>query len=54
MSLEEAYRWQDEMVKIMEPAMGGVVGYKTGGHFAPGAGSQHFRLKASGPICWQA
>jgi 2-keto-4-pentenoate hydratase len=32
MTLEEAYRWQDEMVKIMEPAMGGVVGYKTGGH----------------------
>jgi 2-keto-4-pentenoate hydratase len=36
MTLEEAYRWQDEMVKIMEPAMGGVVGYKTGGHSAGG------------------
>ena len=32
MSLEEAYRWQDEMVEIMRPAMGEVVGYKTGGH----------------------
>jgi len=32
MSLAEAYRWQDEMVVIMEPALGGVVGYKTGGH----------------------
>ena len=36
MTLEEAYRWQDEMVEIMEPAMGGVVGYKTGGHSAGG------------------
>ena len=36
MTLEEAYRWQDEMVKIMEPAMGSVVGYKTGGHSAGG------------------
>jgi len=36
MSLEEAYRWQDEMVKIMEPSLGGVVGYKTGGHSAGG------------------
>jgi 2-oxo-hept-3-ene-1,7-dioate hydratase len=32
MGLVEAYRWQDEMVMIMEPALGGVVGYKTGGH----------------------
>ena len=32
MDLEEAYRWQDEMVEIMEPALGTVVGYKTGGH----------------------
>ena len=36
MTLEDAYRWQDEMVEIMEPAMGGVVGYKTGGHSAGG------------------
>ncbi len=36
MTLEEAYRWQDKMVEIMEPAMGGVVGYKTGGHSAGG------------------
>ncbi|PCJ48480.1 MAG: hypothetical protein COA74_08790 [Gammaproteobacteria bacterium] len=32
MDLTEAYRWQDEMVEIMEPVLGGVVGYKTGGH----------------------
>jgi 2-keto-4-pentenoate hydratase len=32
MTLADAYRWQDEMVKIMEPMLGGVVGYKTGGH----------------------
>jgi len=32
MNLEDAYRWQDEMVNIMEPALGGVIGYKTGGH----------------------
>jgi 2-keto-4-pentenoate hydratase len=30
--LAEAYRWQDEMVDLMEPALGGVAGYKTGGH----------------------
>lgn len=34
MPLEEAYRWQDEMVEIMRPVMGDVVGYKTGGHNA--------------------
>jgi 2-oxo-hept-3-ene-1,7-dioate hydratase len=32
MDLSEAYRWQDEMVVIMQPELGGVVGYKTGGH----------------------
>jgi 2-keto-4-pentenoate hydratase len=32
MPLAEAYRWQDEMAVIMEPALGPVVGYKTGGH----------------------
>jgi len=32
MDLTEAYRWQDEIVMIMEPALGGVAGYKTGGH----------------------
>jgi 2-keto-4-pentenoate hydratase len=41
MSLAEAYLWQDEMVKIMEPTMGGVVGYKTGGH-DPGPGFATF------------
>ena len=32
MTLAEAYRWQDEMVRIMQPSLGDVVGYKTGGH----------------------
>lgn len=32
MSLEEAYRWQDEMAVIMRPVLGAVIGYKTGGH----------------------
>jgi len=41
MPLAEAYRWQDEMVKIMEPTMGEVVGYKTGGH-DPGPGFSTF------------
>ncbi|MDA0678968.1 MAG: hypothetical protein O3A13_06550 [Proteobacteria bacterium] len=41
MSLAEAYRWQDEMVAIMEPMLGGVVGYKTGGH-DPGPGFSTF------------
>jgi 2-keto-4-pentenoate hydratase len=41
MTLEDAYRWQDEMVKIMEPMLGGVVGYKTGGH-DPGPGFPTF------------
>ncbi len=41
MNLADAYRWQDEMARIMEPAMGGVVGYKTGGH-DPGPGFSTF------------
>jgi 2-keto-4-pentenoate hydratase len=41
MSLAEAYQWQDEMVRIMEPALGKVVGYKTGGH-DPGPGFATF------------
>jgi len=41
MPLAEAYRWQDEMVEIMRPAMGGIVGYKTGGH-DPGPGFSTF------------
>ncbi len=36
MTLEDAYRWQDEMVKIMEPMAGRVIGYKTGGHDSGG------------------
>ncbi len=41
MPLDEAYRWQDEMVEIMRPALGEVVGYKTGGH-DPGPGFATF------------
>lgn len=41
MPLEEAYRWQDEMVEIMAPKLGGVAGYKTGGH-SPGPGFSTF------------
>lgn len=41
MPLNEAYRWQDEMVEIMRPALGEVVGYKTGGH-DPGPGFATF------------
>ena len=41
MTLADAYRWQDEMVRIMEPALGDVVGYKTGGH-DPGPGFPTF------------
>jgi 2-keto-4-pentenoate hydratase len=41
MNLADAYRWQDEMVKIFEPMLGGVVGYKTGGH-SPGPGFSTF------------
>ena len=32
MDLPEAYRWQDHFVATLEPALGGVAGYKTGGH----------------------
>lgn len=41
MPLDEAYRWQDEMVEIMRPHLGDVVGYKTGGH-DPGPGFATF------------
>ncbi|MDX1403419.1 MAG: DUF6152 family protein [Woeseiaceae bacterium] len=41
MTLADAYRWQDEMVKIFEPMLGAVVGYKTGGH-SPGPGFPTF------------
>ncbi|MGI9203737.1 MAG: DUF6152 family protein [Woeseiaceae bacterium] len=41
MPLDEAYLWQDEMVEIMVPALGEVVGYKTGGH-DPGPGFATF------------
>lgn len=41
MSLAEAYQWQDEMVSIMRPTLGDVVGYKTGGH-DPGPGFPTF------------
>jgi 2-keto-4-pentenoate hydratase len=32
MDLAEAYRWQDAFVAELEPALGPVVGWKTGGH----------------------
>lgn len=41
MPLAEAYRWQDVMVEIMQPMLGEVVGYKTGGH-DPGPGFATF------------
>ena len=31
-TLTEAYRWQDEFVEFLRPTLGGVAGYKTGGH----------------------
>lgn len=37
MPLSSAYRWQDQIVAYMEPKLGPVVGYKTGGH-DPGPG----------------
>ena len=40
-SLEEAYRWQDELVELLRPTWGEVVGYKTGGH-NPGPSSPYF------------
>ncbi len=41
MPLADAYHWQDEMVEIMRPMLGGVAGYKTGGH-DPGPGFATF------------
>lgn len=41
LSLEDAYRWQDEMVELLRPTMGNVVGYKTGGH-SPGPANPNF------------
>jgi len=41
LSLEEAYRWQDELVEMLRPTWGEVVGYKTGGH-NPGPSSPYF------------
>ena len=41
MPLSEAYRWQDELVEILRPEMGGIVGYKTGGH-DPGPKNPNF------------
>lgn len=41
MPLEEAYRWQDEFVRQMQPVLGDVTGYKTGGH-DPGPGFPTF------------
>lgn len=41
MPLAEAYRWQDELVDILRPELGEVIGYKTGGH-DPGPGFPTF------------
>lgn len=41
LSLEEAYRWQDELVEMLRPTLGEVVGYKTGGH-SPGPANPNF------------
>ena len=41
LSLEEAYRWQDEMVEMLRPTLGDLVGYKTGGH-NPGPANPNF------------
>ncbi|MCY3564618.1 MAG: hypothetical protein OXH27_00390 [Gammaproteobacteria bacterium] len=41
LSLEEAYRWQDELVEMLRPTWGEVVGFKTGGH-NPGPSSRYF------------
>jgi 2-keto-4-pentenoate hydratase len=41
LSMVEAYAWQDEMALIMKPALGSVVGYKTGGH-SPGVAFSTF------------
>jgi len=31
MTMEEAYKWQDEFMKLLEPQLGPVIGYKAGG-----------------------
>lgn len=41
LTLEEAYRWQDEMVEMLGSTLGDVVGYKTGGH-SPGPANPNF------------
>ena len=41
MSLADAYRWQDEFVEFMQPQLGHIAGYKTGGH-DPGPGFSIF------------
>jgi 2-keto-4-pentenoate hydratase len=41
MPLSEAYAWQDRLVKYMQPDLGPVVGWKTGGH-NPGPGFATF------------
>ena len=43
MPLSSAYYWQDEIAKYMEPSLGPVVGYKTGGH-DPGPGFPIFPI----------
>lgn len=43
MPLSSAYRWQDEIIDYMNPSLGAVVGYKTGGH-DPGPGFPIFPM----------
>lgn len=43
MPLTQAYYWQNEIVDYMQPELGAVVGYKTGGH-DPGPGFPIFPL----------
>lgn len=43
MPLSTAYHWQNELVAYMEPSLGSVVGYKTGGH-DPGPGFPIFPI----------
>ena len=41
MTLEQAYHWQDRFAEYVQPTMGPVIGYKTGGH-DPGPGFPTF------------
>jgi 2-keto-4-pentenoate hydratase len=38
MTIEEAYKWQDEFIKLLQPTLGKVIGYKAGGFDRSGKG----------------